>query len=99
MTKVKNSNWDKTQKPKLDQISKTQMVREKNSKTQIMTKLKNSNCDQTQTLKLRQNSKNQIVTKLTNSNCDKTKEKFYCESNNSDISDSSSSDSSIRDIF
>ena len=64
-----------------------------------MTKLKNSKCDQTQTLKLKRNSKNKIVTKLTNSNCDKTKEKFNCENNNTDSSDSSSTDSSISDIF
>ena len=42
MTKFKNSNYDQTQKLKLEQ----------NSKTQIVTKLKNSNCDKTQKLKL-----------------------------------------------
>ena len=39
MIKTKSSNCDKTQKLKLGQ----------NSKTQIVTKLKNSNCDKTQT--------------------------------------------------
>ena len=53
---------DQTQKFKLQQ----------NSKTQIVTKLKNANCDKTQKFKLWQNSKTQIVTKLKNFNCDKT---------------------------
>ena len=42
MLKTKNSNYDKTQKLKLLQ----------NSKTQLVTKLKNSNWDQTQKLKI-----------------------------------------------
>ena len=54
--------WDKTQKLKSGQ----------NSKTQIVTKLKNSNCGKTQKLKFWQNSKIQIVTKLKNTNCNKT---------------------------
>ena len=71
MTKIKKSNWDKNQKPKLWP----------NSKTQFVTKLKNTNCDKTQKvklwqnlkLKLWQNSKTQMVTKLKKkSNCDKT---------------------------
>ena len=41
MTKLKKSNCDKTQKPKL---------KKKNSKTQSVAKLKNSNCDKTQQL-------------------------------------------------
>ena len=62
MTKLKNSNCDKTQKLKLWP----------NLRTQMATKLKKSICDKTQILKLWQNSKSQIVTKLKNSNCDKT---------------------------
>ena len=60
-------------KKKLWQNSKTQIVKKKNLKTQIVTKIKNSNCDKTQKLKLWQNSKTQIATKLENLNCDKTK--------------------------
>ena len=56
MTKLK---WWQTQKLKLQQ----------NSKTQIVTKLKNSDCDK---LKLWHNSKSQNVTQLKKSNCDKT---------------------------
>ena len=47
LTKLKNSNFYKTPKLKLWQISKTQ----------IATKFKNSNCDETQKLKLWLNSK------------------------------------------
>ena len=62
LTKLKNSNYGKTQKCKFWQ----------NLKTQIVTKLENSNCDKTQKLKLGQNSKlklwqnskTQIMTKL-----------------------------------
>ena len=51
MTKLKNSNWDETQKHKLWQ----------NPKKLNVTKLKKkSNFDKTQKLKLWQNSKNQI---------------------------------------
>ena len=52
MTKLKNLNFYKTQKLKLSQ----------NSKKQILTKFKNSNCDNTQKLKLWQNSITQIGT-------------------------------------
>ena len=78
MTKLKNTNCDKTQKIKLLQKSKAQIVTKlknsmwRNFKTQIVTKLKNSNCDKTQKIKLLPNSKNQIVTNLKYSNCDKT---------------------------
>ena len=69
-----NSNCEKTQKFKLQQNSKTQIVTKlKNSNCEK--KLKNSNCDKikikkkinfdkTQKLKLWQNTKTQIVTKL-----------------------------------
>ena len=56
-----NSNCFETQKLKLWQ----------NSKIQIVMKLKNSNGDKTEKLKLWPNWKTQIVTKL-NSNCEKT---------------------------
>ena len=77
VTKLKHSNYDKTQKLKWLQ----------NSKAQIVTKLKNSNCDQpkkippcdeNQKLKLWQNYKNlncdetQKLKWWQNSNCDKT---------------------------
>ena len=45
LTKLKNSNGAKTQKLKMRQNSKTQIV--KNLLTQIVTNLKNSNCDKT----------------------------------------------------
>ena len=57
MTKLKNSNCDKTQKLKLLQNSKTQ----------------NSNCDKTQKLKLFKNSKTQIMTKLKKHNTENNK--------------------------
>ena len=72
MTKLKKLKLT-TQKLKLWQNSKTQIVREKKSP-----KLENSNWDKTQKLELWQNSKIQIVTKLNNSNCDKTK-KSNCD--------------------
>ena len=50
VTKLKNSNYDKSQKLNLWQNSKIQIVTK--LKTQIRTKLNNSNCDQTQILKL-----------------------------------------------
>ena len=62
VTRLKNSNYDKTQKLKLWQ----------NAKTQIAMKLKNTNCDKTQKLKIWQNSKTQIVTKHKHFNCDET---------------------------
>ena len=62
ITKLKNSNCDKTQKLKLWQ----------NSKTWIVTKLKKSNCDKNQKLKWGQNSKTEFATKLKNWNCDQT---------------------------
>ena len=52
MTKLKNSNFHKTQKLKFGQ----------NSKTQIVTKLKNSNCDKTQSLQF---DKTKIVKRKT----------------------------------
>ena len=78
MTKLKNSNGDKTKKLKLWQNSKTQNV-----KNLIVTKLKfwqNSNCDKTLNvtrLKMWQTQfvtklKTQILIKLKNSKCDKT---------------------------
>ena len=57
MTKLKNSNFDKTHKLKLWQNSKTQIVKknykkksrfDKTKKTQIVTKIKNSNRHTTQ---------------------------------------------------
>ena len=78
VTKLRNSNCDKTQKLKLWQNSNTQIVTKvENSETEIVTKLKNSNCDKTQKLKFWQNSKTQIVTKLKNSNCEQTKNSNY----------------------
>ena len=59
-------NCDKTQKLKLLQ----------NIKTQIVTKLENTNCNKTQ--KLKKLNKNLILTKLKNSNCDET-EKQNCD--------------------
>ena len=79
MTKLKNSNCDKTQKLKFLHNSITEINTQKKKKmlkkiqklklwqyseTQILTNLKNSNCDQTE--------KNQIVTKAKPLNCDKT---------------------------
>ena len=48
MTKLKNSNCDKTWKLKLRRKSKTKIVTK--LKTQIVTKLKNLNCEETQKL-------------------------------------------------
>ena len=53
MTKLKNSNFDETQKLKLGQNSKKQIVTKKKKKSQILTQLKK--------LKLWQSSKTQIV--------------------------------------
>jgi hypothetical protein len=58
--KLKNSNGYKTQKPKLQQNSKTEIVtklkvKKKNSlcyKNQMVTKLENSNYDKTKKLKM-----------------------------------------------
>ena len=50
VTKLKNSNCDKTQNLNFDN-SKTQMDT-KVKKKQILTKVKNSNCDNIQKLKL-----------------------------------------------
>ena len=70
--KLKNLNWDDTQKLKWWQ----------NSNTQIVTKLKHLNCDKTKKNQILKNSngnkksnyaKTQIVTKLKHSKCDKTK--------------------------
>ena len=68
--KLKNSNYDETQKNKflwnsIAQILKTQKLKLwQNSKTLVLTKLKYLNFDKTQKLKLWQKSKTQIVTKL-----------------------------------
>ena len=71
MTKLKNWNWDQTQKVLMWQNSKTQIVTK--LKKENCDKTQNLNCDKTQKLKLRQNLKTQIVTKLKYLNCDKTK--------------------------
>ena len=69
MTKLKNSNCDKTQKLKLRPNTKVLNVTTfKNSNCDKIKKkncdnTQNSNCDKTQKLKLRQNSKTQIVEK------------------------------------
>ena len=81
--KLKNSNWDKTQKLKLLWNSKTQILDK--LKDSMCDKTKNSNCDETQKCKMQvnlktqivtkpntQKSKTQIVAKLKNSNLDKT---------------------------
>ena len=82
MTKLKNSNFGKTEEKKLKKkirnlncdYSKTQIVREKKSRSPIVTKLKKNNCDKnlrksncykSQKLKFWQKSKNQIVTVVT----------------------------------
>ena len=73
MTKLKNSNFDKTQKLKLSQNSKKQIETKifkntqsvtKLKKNQIVMKIKNSICAET--------PKTQIVMKLKNTNCDET---------------------------
>ena len=62
---TQNSNYDKTQKLKLRQ----------NSKTQIVTKQKNLNCDKTKkNSKIDKTKQNQTVTKLKKRNCGKTQE-------------------------
>ena len=72
-TKLKNSNWDATQKLKNSNCDKSQIMTNLKysiwDKTQIFTKLKNSNCDNSNCYNT------QIVTKpllWQNSNCDKT---------------------------
>ena len=66
------------------QNSKTQIVRKKTIKTQIVTKLQNSNCDKTQKLKLwKKNTKILNVTKFKDSNCDKTKKENCDKTQNS----------------
>ena len=57
MTKLKNSNCDKTQIVR-------KSLKLKSDKTQIVTKVGNSNFDKTQKLKLWQNLKTKIGTKL-----------------------------------
>ena len=71
MTKLKNLNFDKTQKLKLWQNSKSQIVTKlKNLNFDKTRKPENSNCDTTKIvtklkkIKLGQNAKTQIVTKL-----------------------------------
>ena len=80
VTKLQNSNCNKTQKLKLWQIPTTKIVTKlknlfvtnkiwENSKTQNVRKIKmshikNSNCNITQNLKMWQNKKSQILTKL-----------------------------------
>ena len=91
VTKLNNSNCDKTQKLKLWQ----------NSKTETETKHTNFKCDNLQKLKLEQNqkrklwqnsklklwqnSKTQIATKLENSYCDRTKHPSFEKLKNSNI--------------
>ena len=83
VTKLENLNFDKTQKLKVWQNSKTQFV---TKKLQILTKPKNSNFEEKKLkfypniktwtipkLKLWPNSKSHIVTKLKNLNGNKTK--------------------------
>ena len=78
VTKLKNSNFDKTQKLKLRPKTKILNVTKfKNSncdktKKENCDKTQNSNCDKTQKHKFWQNLKTQIVIKLKNPNCDKT---------------------------
>ena len=64
MTKLKNSNCDKTKKLKLWKNPKLKLLQ--NSKPQIVTKLKKSNCDKTQNLELWKNSKCSNSDTLTN---------------------------------
>ena len=72
VTKLKNSDCDRSQKSKLLQNKKKKLQLWQNSKTPIVTKIKKSNYDKTQKLELWQKSKTQIATKVKNSNCDKT---------------------------
>ena len=58
VTKLNDSNWEKTQKlksltkPKKSNCDKTKIASKlKKKKTSTVSKLKNSNCDQTQNLK------------------------------------------------
>ena len=74
--KTQNSNRDKTQKPKLWQ----------NSKMQIVLKHKNSNCDNSKAqikinIKLWAILKTQIVAKLKYSNCEKKTKKSNLDKN------------------
>ena len=59
MTKLKKSNFDKTQKHKFLPNSKTQCDQ---TPKKIVTKLENSNLDKTKKFKLRQQQKTQIWT-------------------------------------
>ena len=68
VTKLKNSNGDKTQKHKLWQNSKTQIAI-KLKMWRIRKKSKTQNATE---LKLWQHSNTKIFTKLKNSNCDET---------------------------
>ena len=69
MTKLKNTNCEKTQKLKLLP----------NSKTQMLTKLSSDSCDSSDSSDSSDNSDIffvlKIVAKLKNSNCDKIKKK------------------------
>ena len=86
--KFRNSNCDEIQKVQLWWNSNSQIVKKKNSKTQIVPKLKksnycqtqkllwwNQNFDELQKLNLWWYSKTQMVTKLKKSNCDISKKK------------------------
>ena len=74
-TKLKNLNWDKTQKLKARPNTKIlNLTKFKNSncdktKKENCDKTQNQNCDKTQKLKLGQNLKTQIVTKQKTPNC------------------------------
>ena len=69
MTKLQNTNSDKTQK----------LILWQNLKFQIVKQIKKSNYDKTQKFNLGQYSKTQIVTKLKNSNWYKTQKLELCE--------------------
>ena len=65
MTKLKNCEGDKTQKPKLGWHWNQVLAKLKNSKLdKTVTKLNNSNCEKTQQRRSGQNSKTITVTKL-----------------------------------
>ena len=87
MTKLNNSNCDKTQKLKLWQ----------NSKTQIVTKLKNSNCYKTQNCKFWQNSNCDKTQKLNGDNIQKLKLKKKIKNSNCEKLKNSNFDTSTTD--
>ena len=94
---LKPSNWQETQKLKMWQNSKTQIVTklktsncDKTQKIQFETKLKSTNCDKSQKLKLWQNKKLKLW-QLKKSNCDKTQKLKLWQLKNSN-SDTSTTD-------